>query len=155
MGDLVYTKSLRQDVPTRWNSTFLMLESALHYRKVFSHLEVVEGNFANCLKSDEWAKIEKLCSFLKVFYEVTCAFSGSKYPTSNLYFPNVVRVRLALTEEMENRDGFMKSMATRMLAKFEKYWAEFSTITAISTIVEFNTIMATRMLVYLSGHEKF
>ena len=86
---------------------------------------------------------------------VICAFSGSKYPTSNLYFPNIVRVRLVLKEEMENGDRFMKSMATRMLAKFEKYWAEFSTITAISTIVEFNTIMATRMLVYLSGHKKF
>jgi len=155
MCDLVYTKGLRQDISTRWNSTFLMLERALHYRNAFSHLEVAEGNFVHYPKSDEWAKIEKLCSFLKVFYEVTCAFSRSKYPISNLYFPNIVRVRLVLKEEMENGDRFMKSMATRMLAKFEKYWAEFSTITAISTIVEFNTIMATRMLVYLSGHEKF
>ena len=69
-------------------------------------------------KSDEWAKIEKLRSFLKVFQVVICAFSGSKYPTSNLYFSNVVRVRLVLKEEMENGDGFMKSMATRIFAKF-------------------------------------
>jgi len=34
MCDLVYTKGLRQDVPTRWNSIFFMLESALHYKKV-------------------------------------------------------------------------------------------------------------------------
>ena len=86
MCDLAYTKGLRQDVPTRWNSTFLMLESALHCRKVFSHLEVVEENFVHCPRSDEWAKIEKLCSFLKVFYEVTCAFSRSKYPISCLLY---------------------------------------------------------------------
>jgi len=45
MYDLVHTKGLHLDVPTRWNSIFLMLESALHNRKVFRHLEVVEGNF--------------------------------------------------------------------------------------------------------------
>jgi len=55
-----------------------MLESALHYKKVFKNLEVVDGNFDHCLRNDEWAKIEKHCSFLKVFYELTCALSGSK-----------------------------------------------------------------------------
>lgn len=136
MCDLVYTKGLRQDVPTIWNYTFLMLESALYYKKAFKHLEIVDENFVHCPRNDEWAKIEKLCSFLKVFYEVTCAFSGSKYPTSNLYFPNVVRVRLVLKEEMDKGDGFMKNMATRMFAKLEKYWAEFSTIMATSIILD-------------------
>jgi len=45
-------------------------------------------------------------------------------------------VKLVLKEEMEKGYGFMKSMATRMSAKFEKYWAEFSTIMAISTILD-------------------
>jgi len=67
MCDLVYTKGLCQDVPTRWNSTFLMLESALYYKKVFNHLEVVDGNSVHCSRHDEWSKIEKLCGFLKVF----------------------------------------------------------------------------------------
>lgn len=53
----------------------------------------------HCRRFDEWVKIEKICGFLKVFYEVTCAFFGSKYPTSNLYFPNVLRVRLVLKDE--------------------------------------------------------
>lgn len=47
-----------------------------------------------------------------------------------------MRVRLVLKEEMDKGDGFMKNMATRMFAKFEKYWAAFSTIMAISTILD-------------------
>ena len=85
---------------------------------------------------DEWAKIEKNCGFLKVFYEVTCAFSRPKYPISNLYFPNVVRVRLVLKEEMESSDSFMRNMAMKMFGKFKKYWSEFSTIMAIATILD-------------------
>jgi hypothetical protein len=34
-------KGLRQDVPTRWNSTFIMLESALYYQHAFCHLELI------------------------------------------------------------------------------------------------------------------
>ena len=51
--DIVYNKGLCQYVPTRWNSTFLTLESALYYKRVFSHLEVVDSNFTHCLRMDE------------------------------------------------------------------------------------------------------
>ncbi|KAF7823715.1 zinc finger BED domain-containing protein RICESLEEPER 2-like [Senna tora] len=41
------------------------------------------------LSKEEWEKVQILHRFLKVFYDVTCKFSGSKYPTSNLYFRGV------------------------------------------------------------------
>jgi len=61
-----------------------MLESVIYYKRVLNNLEVVDGNFTHCPRFDEWVKIEQICSFLKVFYEVTCAFSGSKYPALDL-----------------------------------------------------------------------
>lgn len=37
-------KSLRQDVPTRWNSTYLMISSVIYYRRAFNHLRLTDNN---------------------------------------------------------------------------------------------------------------
>ena len=129
-------KGLRQDVPTRWNSTYIMLSSALYYKKALIHLQKTDANFIHCSNFEEWNRVEKICKFLQVFHEVTLAFSGSKYPTSNLYFPNVLKVRLLLKDQMVSNDRFLKTMAIRMFEKFEKYWSEFSTIMAIAVVFD-------------------
>ncbi|XP_017972506.1 PREDICTED: zinc finger BED domain-containing protein RICESLEEPER 3 [Theobroma cacao] len=59
-------RGLKQDVPTRWNSTFLMLESALYFRLAFSHLEISDSNFNHSPSKDEWDRIEKLSKFLSI-----------------------------------------------------------------------------------------
>lgn len=129
-------RGLRQDVPTRWNSTYHMLNSALYYRKAFKHLAKIDLNYLHCPTEGDWDKIEKICKYLKVFHDVTGVFSSTKYPTSNLYFTHVLRVRLLLKEEMGSRDVFMKSMATKMCVKFDKYWSTFSTIMAIAVVFD-------------------
>jgi hypothetical protein len=91
-------KGLKQDVPTRWNSTYLMFDSDLYYKKTLIHFQKVDANYVHCPSMEEWARVEKFFKFLKVFYEATLAFFGTKYPISNLYFPNVLRVRLLLKD---------------------------------------------------------
>ena len=54
--DLDGKKGLSQDVPTRWNSTLLMLQSALSYRYAFQHLELTNYNFNHFPIGDEWEK---------------------------------------------------------------------------------------------------
>ena len=81
-----------------------MLQSALYFRMAFSHLEISGSNYKSCLSKDEWDKIEKLSQFLGVFYDITCVFSGTKYPTVNLYFPSVFWARLTLGEHMKGHD---------------------------------------------------
>jgi hypothetical protein len=41
-------KGLKQDVPIRWNSTYLMLESVIYYRSAFSYLEMTDSNYKHC-----------------------------------------------------------------------------------------------------------
>ncbi|XP_034229371.1 zinc finger BED domain-containing protein RICESLEEPER 1-like [Prunus dulcis] len=129
-------RGLRQDVPTRWNSTFLMIDSALYYQRAFLHLQLSDSNYKHSLSQDEWVKLEKLSKFLKVFYDVTCLFSGTKYPTANLYFPQVFVVEDTLRKAKVDSDSFMKSMATQMMEKFDKYWKEYSLILAIAVILD-------------------
>lgn len=68
---------LRLDVATRWNSTYLMLESALQYEKAFSSLQLIDRNYCVCPTFDHWRREEKIFEFLEPFYEITSLISGS------------------------------------------------------------------------------
>lgn len=129
-------KGLRQDCSTRWNSTFVMLDGALYYRRAFTHLALADSDYTFCPSPDEWDNAEKICKFLSVFFEITQLFSGSKYPTSNLYFPLVAIAHLTLKDKLNCEDEFISSMAGKMYEKFKKYWADFSTILAIACILD-------------------
>ena len=57
------SKRLILDVPTRWNSTYAMLECALENKSVFSRYK-------------DWKRAAKVSKFLEVFNDVTKVFSG-------------------------------------------------------------------------------
>ncbi|XP_059436041.1 zinc finger BED domain-containing protein RICESLEEPER 2-like [Corylus avellana] len=129
-------KGLKQDVPTRWNSTYLMLESAVHYRRAFSYLEMTDRNYKHCPTVVEWEKVDNIKSFLACFYQATCAFSGTKYPTANLYFPVIAMIYVSLKEDVVSEDEHKSLMAIQMLSKFEKYWLDFSEVLAVAVILD-------------------
>ena len=81
----IHTKmGLCLDVITRWNSTFLMLESALVYRRAFCSLAFDDRSYSSCPTNEEWERGQKMCDFLCPFFQITELISGSSYPTSNL-----------------------------------------------------------------------
>ena len=93
-------KKVRQDLPMRWNSTYLMLESAISFRRAFQHLSVIDPNYKYCLSDAEWDMAKRISKFLKPFYKITTLFSGTYYPTGNLYFHGVWRIQLRIIEEV-------------------------------------------------------
>ncbi|WVZ53546.1 hypothetical protein U9M48_004472 [Paspalum notatum var. saurae] len=110
------------DVAMRWNSTCDMLESALPFKDAFHELGQRDHNYMHCPSTDGWQKAEVVCSLLKVFKKATEVLSGSKYPTSNLYFHEIWSVRQVLEEEASSTNSTTAAMVLEMKSKFQKYW---------------------------------
>ena len=103
-------KGLRLDVCARWNATYDMIDSAMRYHSVLNRLVEKDVNFKHFPSRDEWNKVERITRFLKPFNDITTLFSGTDYPTANLYFQEVSQIELLLFEEMESQDSFICNM---------------------------------------------
>ncbi|XP_026459278.1 zinc finger BED domain-containing protein RICESLEEPER 2-like [Papaver somniferum] len=136
LGMSAVRRGVRQDVKTRWNSTYLMLDSFLVYRSVFAHLKKVDSDYKDCPTDEEWDQIEVVTKFLKTFYDLTTLFSGSKYPTSNLYFEGVCQVQVLLKKESTNEIEFIRDMVKEMQEKFNSYWENLSPILSMALVLD-------------------
>ena len=69
---------LKQDCPTRWNSTFHMIQSILQSKDaVITTLALTNQRLPTT--PDEWEEMKQACNILKPFEEVTVEISGEGY----------------------------------------------------------------------------
>ncbi|KAL4570721.1 hypothetical protein LXL04_026382 [Taraxacum kok-saghyz] len=99
-------KKITLDCKTRWNSTYLMLATAVRYKKVFFRLKQREPQYKSLFEENEWALATELCERLKIFYSVTELFSDTNLMVSN------------------------------MITKFDHYWQESHGVMAMATILD-------------------
>ncbi|XP_012858997.1 PREDICTED: zinc finger BED domain-containing protein RICESLEEPER 2-like [Erythranthe guttata] len=117
-------KMLVLDLCTRWNSTYLMLESALHFRKAYDRMRSRDMQFKDPPLAEDWEKASVIHKFLETFNIVTKIFSGSEYCTANVFFREVYRILILLRETSNDLSTLLGKMAFNMLLKFEKYWLD-------------------------------
>lgn len=130
------TKKLGLDCATRWNSTYLMLQTALLYKDVFFRLKQRESQYKHCPNEEEWEFAKEVCERLKIFYKVTEVFSGTKYPTTNLCFPNICDIRIALAEWLYCSSKVINLMASKMIEKFDKYWTVIHGVVGVAAVLD-------------------
>ncbi|XP_019165697.1 PREDICTED: zinc finger BED domain-containing protein RICESLEEPER 2-like [Ipomoea nil] len=121
--------SLCLDVPTRWNSTYMMLNTALLFQMVFEAYDDHDSSFKSDLGGSvpdflDWESIQSLVMILKSFYEMTVRISGSLYVTSNTFFSEISDLSCLLKNMEEATEDSVKLMGKNMRAKFDKYWGE-------------------------------
>lgn len=83
MADSGQPKRLIQQVPTRWNSTFFMLQRFVLLKEALKHcIAMIEKDWP-VITADEWETMNQLCIVLKPFEEVTSSISGDQYMTGS------------------------------------------------------------------------
>ena len=65
-----------------------------------------------------------------------CHFSGSNFPTANVFFPDICNLRLKMRQWEVSEYDFIREMAIPVKAKFEKYWEECSLVLAIAVVLD-------------------
>jgi hypothetical protein len=65
----------------------------------------------------------------------TTSFSSSVYPTVNVFYPYIVKVKIALLTARKSSYAYLRCMAAAMLEKFNKYW-EGNNVMVITTILD-------------------
>ncbi|XP_055962311.1 zinc finger BED domain-containing protein RICESLEEPER 1-like [Mercurialis annua] len=122
-------KSLCLDVPTRWNSTFLMLTTACLFEKAFEKFDEDESCFRSDLNDSipdflDWQVVRKFSDCLSHFYHVTLRISGSLYVTSDMHFQEICDLSCVLSDMIESDDLEVKLLGEKMKLKFDKYWGD-------------------------------
>nr|XP_009764968.1 PREDICTED: zinc finger BED domain-containing protein RICESLEEPER 2-like [Nicotiana sylvestris] len=130
------TKKLEYDCPTRWNSTYLMLRTALDYKEVFTKLSLNDTNYRCFPTEGQWSAAHEVCEKLQLFHRITEQFSGSQYPTSTQYFSKVCDIKLELEAWVKSLNPLISSMASSMLLKFKKYWDDMHILMGVATIFD-------------------
>lgn len=131
----VQTKAfLTVDVCTRWNSTYLMLNTAQQYEKAFEMYSDEDPYYKLDLNDEkdgpgipeksDWDNARKMAEFLEHFYELTLRVSVTSCPTSNTYFHEIAYLLLLLREWCDSEDRLCSEMGKRMLVKYYNYFGE-------------------------------
>ena len=63
-------------------------------------------------------------------------FSGTKYPTANMYFPIICKVKLTLNEWVKSPNEVISTMAKNMLDKFNAYWNVIHKLMGVAAVLD-------------------
>uniref|UniRef100_A0A2S2N9F7 Zinc finger BED domain-containing protein 1 n=1 Tax=Schizaphis graminum TaxID=13262 RepID=A0A2S2N9F7_SCHGA len=90
---------LNQDVHTRWNSTFFMLERLIKLKEPLTIVMITLKDASCHLNSHEWNIIEDVVPLLRPFDRVTVELSAEQYPTISTVIPLIRGLQVSLVSK--------------------------------------------------------
>ncbi|XP_028658832.2 zinc finger BED domain-containing protein 4-like [Erpetoichthys calabaricus] len=130
-------KRLQQDVQTRWNSTYYMLQSLIEQKRVLGvYVSEHELPVPDYLTAHQWALMEKTVAIFAPFEELTKKVNSYDALASDVIPAVTVLVRL-LNRETDEDHG-VKTIKATLLAAVKKRFSDVETnpLYFISTILD-------------------
>lgn len=118
------TKMLQQDVPTRWNSTFLMMTTLLEQKRALVMYEAYHG-LPVSLNANQWSLIEKITTLLAPFEELTREISSHTATAADV-IPSVVALKRFLNKTAETNSGVKTTKSALLEAVNKRFETTFS-----------------------------
>ncbi|KAF7831911.1 zinc finger BED domain-containing protein RICESLEEPER 2-like [Senna tora] len=116
-------------------SNILLMDPIPSYNKVYAMVARVERQ-RSVNTSNEIEASALLARANEQQKSVGDKFAGTQYPTSNVYFPKVCQIKLALEEWVSSLSDIIRNMPTTMLDKFDKYWSTVNGVMTIGAILD-------------------
>ena len=129
-------KKIALDCKTRWNSTYIMLSTALPYKAVFMRASRVDRQYTCCPTEEEFQFAADVTARLKLFNDISVLFSGTDYVTANMFFYKICEVRSKIREWSSCGNPLIEEISDNMEAKFRKYWIEIQGLMGIATLLD-------------------
>nr|XP_009631480.1 zinc finger BED domain-containing protein RICESLEEPER 2-like [Nicotiana tomentosiformis] len=136
---------LSLDGETKWNSTYMMLSTAIKFEKAFSRMYIDDHKYQKyCLdmigkaaypSRDDWKKVKVFTKFLDIFYQITLKFSGTLYVTSNSFFHELFYLLNFIVKNSQGDDQVLIDMVVKIKLKFDIYWGDFDNMNILLFVV--------------------
>ncbi|KAM6896461.1 zinc finger BED domain-containing protein 4 [Lycodopsis pacificus] len=109
---------LIQDVPSKWRTSFFMLERLVEQKKAIDEMSI-ECNFREMISCDQWEVMLSVCNALKPF-EVACREMSNRTATLGQVIPliHILNRKIDLLfDETVGIDNMLKSLKEAMVSK--------------------------------------
>ena len=135
------------DLPTRWNSSYLMLETAENFEKVFLRMDFKDDDYSSYFRTKEdsgglgspcmsdFQSCRAFMTFLRLLYNTMKTFSDSLYVTSNAFYDEIFVIQESISNLVKSQNTLLKNTTTNIQTKFEKYWGEGEKINSLLYVV--------------------
>lgn len=112
-------KRLQQDVATRWNSTYYMLQSLLEQKRVIAAY-MTDYNLPATLSAHQWMLMENIVSLLAPFEQMTKEISSAKASAAEV-IPLIAALKRLLGKEVETDHGVKTAKKTPLEADNKRF----------------------------------
>ncbi|XP_048596538.1 zinc finger BED domain-containing protein DAYSLEEPER-like [Brassica napus] len=131
-------KDLNVDNRTRWDTSYNMLLAGYEHRQLLSCLETCYPDYKiSSISSQDWRKIDGLCSCLKVLFQAGNVLTRPKNLTANELYHEMIKLQLELSHAaMYEEDLDVRNLAKSLWERFDLYWRGCFLVLAIAVVMD-------------------